>query len=337
MYKYLREDIKQLKAYEVNEQEYDIKLDANEGPEWLEGMNRYPDDTCSALRLKLAEKLDKQPDEILFGNGSSELIDLVMRAYLEYGEKVVTLAPAFSMYKLYTIINKGVYKEYPLDDMQRLDVENFIKFLDEEKPKIVILCNPNNPTGSVIPREDVRKIVEACDGMVILDEAYVEFSDLGLEDDTRTYQNLIVLRTFSKAYGLAAIRLGYMIADAEVIAYVHRVRAPYNINTLSQRMALKALESEELFEENLEATIKERKRVEKALKELGFKTFPSQTNFIFFSAYDELAKDLADRKILIRSYSGNLQGYFRLSIGTKEENDRVLEGVKEVLNEKGDD
>lgn len=335
MLKYLREDIKKLKSYEVNEQEYEVKLDANEGIDWLDGKSRYPDDTCSELRDRLAKKLNKNPNEILFGNGSSELIELVMKAYLEYGEKVVAVSPAFSMYKLYTIVNKGVYEEYPLDNFADLNIEGFIEFIKVEKPKIVILCNPNNPTGSILNRDDILRIVKACDCMVILDEAYIEFSDLEIQDDTRDFKNLIVLRTFSKAYSLAGIRLGYMIAHGEIIEYINRVRAPYNINTMTQDIALKAFENEDVIKENIEMVKGERKRVEKALSDLGFKAYPSQSNFIFFKGCDNLASDLSKKKILIRDYGGDLQGYFRLTIGSPGENSKVLEAIKEVLNEKG--
>lgn len=335
MYKYLREDIKKLKPYVVNEEEYKIKLDANEGINWLDGNNRYPDDTCCGLREKLAEKLDKDPDELLFGNGSSELIELVMKAYLEYGERVVSISPAFSMYKLYTIINKGVYDEYPLDNMQDLNVEGFIDFIKLKKPKIIILCNPNNPTGSIISQEDILRIVEACDSMVIVDEAYIEFSDLQIQDATREFKNLIVLRTFSKAYGLAGIRLGYMIGHKKVIQYINRVRSPYNINSISQSIALKALDNSKIIGENIASIKSERERVGQELEGLGFNTYPSQANFIFFKGFKSLAADLAKKKILIRDYSGDLQGYFRLTIGTVDENNKVLKAIKEVEDEKG--
>lgn len=330
MFKYLREDIKSLQSYKVNEAGYEIKLDANEGIDWFNCLNRYPDDGCLELRGKLSRQLNKKPEEILFGNGSSELIELVMKAYLEYGEKVVALSPAFSMYRLYTTINKGVYNEYPLENMSDLNIEGFMDFIKAEKPKIIILCNPNNPTGSVISRENISEILGVSDCMVVLDEAYIEFSDLEIVDDTRKFKNLIVLRTFSKAYALAGIRLGYMIADQEIIRYINRVRPPYNINSLSQRVALRALENKGIIEKNIEAIKNERERVRKRLQDLGFTTYPSQANFIFFKAYDGLASDLAKKSILIRNYTGDLKGYYRLTIGTADENQKVLQAMEEV-------
>lgn len=333
MLKYLRKDIKNLKSYEVNQQEYNVKLDANEGIDWMEGNNRYPDDSCTGLREKLAKKLHKKSKEFLFGNGSSELIDLVMKAYLESGERVVSFSPTFSMYKLYTIINKGIYEEYPLEDMNKLNVQGFIDFIKLKKPKVVIICNPNNPTGSTISREDVIRIVEASDCMVIVDEAYIEFSDMETQDNTREYKNLIVLRTFSKAYALAGIRLGYMIADSETIDFINRVRAPYNINSISQSIGLKVFGYEDIIKDNISLIKSERERVCKRLEGLGFNPITSQTNFIFFKGKEGLSNELAKKGIIIRDFAGDLQGYYRLTIGKAEENDMVLKAIEEVINE----
>ncbi|TJX13894.1 histidinol-phosphate transaminase [Tissierella creatinini] len=335
MLKYLREDIKTLKSYEVNQEEFRVKLDANEGIEWMDGKNRYPDDSCTILKERLANKLGKKTSELLIGNGSSELIELVMKAYLEYGEIVVSISPTFSMYKLYTIINKGVYEEYPLKDMQKLDVEGFMEFVKLKKPKIIILSNPNNPTGSIISRENILRIVEDCDCMVILDEAYIEFADVEIQDYTREYKNLVVLRTFSKAYALAGIRLGYMIGNEEIIEYINRVRSPYNINTITQNLGLEALDNEVEIMKNISLIKIERERVFKKLKDLGFKPFPSQANFIFFKGKETLSYDLARKKILIRAFSGELKGYYRISIGRPEENDLALKAIEEALNETG--
>lgn len=334
MLKYLREDIKKLKSYQVNELEYQVKLDANEGVDWLDGTNRYPDDSCSKLRDKLALKLGNNRDELLIGNGSSELIELVMKAYLEAGEMVVSMSPTFSMYSIYTIINKGVYEEFPLDNMSTLKVEGFIDFVKAKKPKIIIIGNPNNPTGSVISKEDIKKIVKDCDCMVILDEAYIEFANIDPMDNIIDYKNLISLRTFSKAFGLAGIRLGYMIANEEIIGYINRVRSPYNVNSISQEIGLKAIENNDLIANNIKLIKSERERVRKKLEELGYNPYPSQANFLFFKGDDELFSKLMDKKVLIRGFSGELQGYYRLSIGLPGENDAALKAIEEVQNER---
>lgn len=333
MEKYLREAIKSLNVYEVINKDYRVKLDANEGVEWIEGLNRYPVDRSDKLREKLAGKLGKSPDELVLGNGSSELIELMMKAYLEAGETIVSFSPSFSMYKIFTIIHKGEYADYPLDDMERLNVEGFIDFVKEKKAKIVILSNPNNPTGTLIPKEDILKIVKAVDAMVILDEAYIEFSDYPKGDDTREFENLVVLRTFSKAMGLAGIRLGYMIANKEIISYINRVKSPYNVNVLTQEMGLEALENDSITSRNIEIIKRERVRMREFLESKGLKPLSSGANFLFFPAPKKIFDALTQKAILIREFGGELEGFYRLTIGTPEENDIVIEVIEEVGNE----
>lgn len=337
MEKYLRKEIKNFVPYEVNEKNYKIKLDANEGIEWIDGLNRYPNDKSDKVRKKLAEKFNKDPDEFLLGNGSSELIELVMKAYLEAGETVVSLSPSFSMYEVFTIIHKGKYEAYVLEDMEKLDVKAFIDFVNKKNPKLVILSNPNNPTGSLIPKEDIIEIIKSVDAMVILDEAYIEFSDYPKEDMTRDFENLIVLRTFSKAIGLAGIRLGYMIANKENIAYINRVRSPYNVNILSQEMGLKALEDDDINKKNIEIIKSERKRMKEFLEENGIQPLDSQANFLFFPGSKELFTALEEEGIAIRNFGGALEGYYRLTIGRPEENDAVIKVIQEVANETSKD
>ncbi len=334
MEKYLRKEIKNLLAYEVNETKYKVKLDANEGIEWMEGLNRYPNDRCDKLRKKLGEKYNKDPDEILLGNGSSELIELVMKAYLEAGESVVSLSPSFSMYEVFTIIHKGKYEAYVLEDMEKVNVKDFIEFASKVKPKIIILSNPNNPTGNLIPRKDIIEIIKSVDAMVILDEAYIEFSDYPKEDDTREFENLIVLRTFSKAVGLAGIRLGYMIANKKIIGYINKVRSPYNVNILSQEMGIKALEEEEINDSNIEIIKKEREKMKAFLEENDIYPLESQANFLFFPASEDIYEALEKEAILIRKFGGRLEGYYRLTIGKPEENQLVKKVIREVKNEK---
>ncbi len=332
MERYLRAEIKKLKAYKVVEKDYRVKLDANEGIEWVDGLNRYPVDRSDKLREELSEKLGKNPDEIVLGNGSSELIELMMKAYLEAGETVVSFSPTFSMYKIFTIIHKGEYAEYPLDDMQSLNVEVFIDFIKEKKAKLVILCNPNNPTGTLISKEDILKIVKSVDAMVVLDEAYIEFADYPQEVDTLEFDNLVVLRTFSKAMGLAGIRLGYMIANKETIDCINRVKSPYNINSLTQEMGLKALQNESAINENIKTIKEERERMRGFLEDNRIKPFPSGANFLFFKAPINIYKALCDNGILIRKFGGELKGYYRLTIGRPEENNNVIKVMEEEKN-----
>ncbi|HZK10077.1 MAG TPA: histidinol-phosphate transaminase [Clostridia bacterium] len=332
MEKYLRKEIKNLKPYEVIDRAYSLKLDANEGIDWMDGLNRYPNDRSDKLRKKLAEKLGKNTNEILLGNGSSELIELVMKAYLEAGEKVVSLSPSFSMYKIFTIIHKGEYLDFPLDDMEKLDTEAFIDFVKKQKPKLLILSNPNNPTGTLIPKKDIRKIIQSVDAMVILDEAYIEFSDYPKGDDSREFENLLVVRTFSKARGLAGIRLGYMIAARQTLEYIERVRSPYNVSTLTQNMGLKALEKDFISKQHIELIKKERARMAKFLENKKLKPLASQANFLFFQAPKNIFDCLWNKNILIRKFGAELEGYYRLTIGSPQENDIVIKTIEEEIN-----
>jgi histidinol-phosphate aminotransferase len=332
MEKYLRKEIKEMNAYKVLNKDYKVKLDANEGIDWMDGLNRYPVDRSDKLREKLAQKLGKSPDEIVLGNGSSELIELMMKAYLESGETVVSLSPTFSMYKIFTIIHKGKYADYPLENMKTLNIDGFIDFVVEEKAKLVILSNPNNPTGTLIPKEDILKIIKSVDAMVVLDEAYIEFADYPKEVDTREFKNLVVLRTFSKAKALAGIRLGYMIANRETIGYINRVRSPYNVNILTQEMGLKALENESETDLNIEIIKKERERMKEFLEANGIKPLLSEANFLFFKAPKRIFEALWNEAVLIRDFGGELEGYYRITIGTPQENNVVIKIIEEVEN-----
>lgn len=329
MYKYLRDEIQELKNYDVNQIECRIKLDANEGIDWMEGLNRYPDDYCTILREMLATKLGVDNDELVFGNGSSELIEQVMRAYLDHDELVLSFSPTFAMYKIYTIINKGRYIDYPLENFQDLDVDGFIEFIHEQKPKIVLLCNPNNPTGSLIKEEDINKIVEACDCMVILDEAYVEFAYENPPINIDKYKNLIILRTFSKAYSVAGIRLGYMIADKEIIGYINRVRSPYNVSTLSYKYGIKALENEKLAMKNTQLIVSERDRMETEMSNMGLKPVPSSANFIFFTGPDGLADSMLKDGVLIRAFGPEI---YRITVSTPEENNEAIRAMRRFMS-----
>lgn len=332
MEKYLREEIKSLVAYEVNDRDYKVKLDANEGIEWIKGLNRYPGDRSDELREELAEQLGRNKDEILLGNGSSELIELVMKAYLEAGETVASFSPTFSMYRNFTIMHKGKYVGYPLENMKKLNVDGFVEFVHEEKAKIVILTNPNNPTGLLIPKEDIVKIIKSVDAMVILDEAYIEFSDGPQNETMEEFENLIILRTFSKAMSLAGIRLGYMVSNEKNIEYINRVRSPFNVNMLTQEMGLKALKNRETTSKNIEIIKKERERMRECLQGKGIEPFSSAANFLFFTTSKEIFHALEDSAVLIKGFSGELEGYYRLTIGTPEENNSVIKVIEEVQN-----
>ncbi len=334
MKKYVRKAVLDLKAYEVNDAGYSIKLDANEGIDWYDGLNRYPDNQAVKLVKALSDVTEKKESELIVGNGSSELIELILKTFLEPQEYVVSIDPTFSMYKIFTTIYNGKYEGYKLVDNQYCDIEDFIEFISKMKAKIVILSNPNNPTGSFIEKESIEKILKGSDAIVVIDEAYIEFSSGSVIDLINEYENLIVLRTFSKAYAVAGIRLGYLAANESIVKYIKRVKSPYNLNAISQEIGLKALDSIDVVNKNIELIKEEREKVWKSLYKLGLNPIPSYANFILFQGDDKLNDYLKSFGILVREFGGDLKGYIRVTIGTREENDKVIEKIGRYYNEK---
>lgn len=331
MEKYVRDKIKDLKSYQVNKVPYTIKLDANEGIDWKDGLNRYPDDSAEELIKKIASWLDKPTEQLLIGNGSSELIELTLKTFLDPDECVVSLDPTFSMYQVFTTIYNGRYAGFKLDDDFEFETDDFIRFIKEEKAKIVLLSNPNNPTGKSIPYNEIIKIVETSDAIVVLDEAYIEFGGESLIDVIDQYDNLIVLRTFSKAFGMAGIRLGYMLSNEGVIDYIKRVKSPYNVNQVTQENGIKALENMSLIKKNIDLIKKERSWLYQELLKLDILPVDSTANFILFKYEKPVAKYLLDEGIQIRKFSGKLDNYYRITVGTNEENQVVIQKLKECI------
>jgi len=331
MEKYVRDKIKELKSYQVNKVPYTIKLDANEGIDWNEGLNRYPDDSAEELIGKLGKWLNKPTEQLVIGNGSSELIELTLKTFLDPDECVVSLDPTFSMYQVFTTIYNGRYAGFKLNDDFEFDTDEFIKFIEEEKPKIVLLSNPNNPTGKSIPYSEIIKIVKTSDAIVVLDEAYIEFGGESLIDVIDQYDNLIILRTFSKAFGLAGIRLGYMVSNESVIGYIKRVKSPYNVNQVTQANGIKALDNMPQIKRNIALIKEERSWLYQELLKLDILPVDSTANFILFKYEKPVAKYLLDEGIQIRKFSGKLDNYYRITVGTKEENQVVIQKLKECI------
>ncbi|MBN2259480.1 MAG: histidinol-phosphate transaminase [Clostridiales bacterium] len=334
MQKYVRRAVLDLKAYEVNEINCKIKLDANENVSREDGLNRYPDNLAKELITALSEKTGLRTSELIVGNGSSELIELVMKTFLEAGEYVVSLEPSFSMYRIFTTIYNGKYKGFQLKDNQYFDVDEFIEMINEMNVKLVILSNPNNPTATMISKEDIGKIVEKSDAIVVIDEAYIDFTSGSVIKWINKYKNLIVLRTFSKAFGLAGIRLGYLASDSNTLEFIKRVKSPYNVGTITQEIGLNALRDHHELEKNIEFIKSERTRVWKALDISGKEPIPSNANFILFKSKKGLYEFLINKDILVRKFEGNLENYLRVTIGTKEENDMFLSKIEEFEDEK---
>ncbi|MDQ6992032.1 MAG: histidinol-phosphate transaminase [Mariprofundus sp.] len=342
----IRNDIKALAAYHVPDSGGMIKLDAMENPynlpdevrqEWLEklalvDLNRYPDSNMLLLRQKIAARDGVEPEQVLLGNGSDEIIQMLLLA-MNPGTCVVP-RPTFVMYDMVSRWLKRPVASVPLKDDFSLDADYFLQVCGREKAEIAFLACPNNPTGNLWDEAVVQRIARGMSGHLIIDEAYGPFSEHSYTSMIST--KVMVLRTFSKL-GWAALRLGYLLGDAEQISQLNKVRMPYNINGLTQASALFLLDKSELFEQQAAMICAERERVFERLSRLDQVTlFPSKTNFLLLRVPDAgvLFDGLKKAGILIKNMHGSdplLTQCVRITIGSKEENSAVIAVIEELL------
>lgn len=324
----VKKNIEALKPYEVMMEEDMIKLDANESGYQMSQvielpLNRYPDDRALDLKKALAAYLAVNSKELIIGNGSSEMIELLFRTYLEKGEQVLGFSKSFSMYKIFAQIYEADYIGIENDYVMDMDV--LIEAVVASNPKMVMLCNPNNPTGYLIKKQDIERLLKVYSGLVVVDEAYIEFTEGSMLNRLGDYQNLVILRTFSKAWGLAGARVGYMIASEQIVNAVLKVKPPYNLNMLSQQAALNALKQREKMKQYVQKTIALREKVYDGLIDLNMKAYKSSANFIYFEADENLGDQLKIDGILIRSFGG---GKYRVTIGTEDEINAFLNALE---------
>lgn len=287
----------------------------------------YPDGYASELRSKLTEHLDIAEDQLVFGAGSDEIITFICRAFLSEGTNTVMATPTFPQYRHHALIEGADIKEIPTIGGSH-DLEGMLEAIDDQT-KIIWLCTPDNPTGSVIAEADFHDFMKKCpeDVIVVLDEAYQEFMDtedqFDLNKNLTTYENLIVLRTFSKIYGLAGFRAGYGISSEEIATKLNIVRGPFNMSVLSQRVALSAFDDTDFIAATKEKNTAVRTEFEDFLKKIGWTYYPSVTNFLLVETpidADAATAFLLERGFIVRS--GNLLGYpntLRITIGTKND------------------
>lgn len=329
----VRNNIRLLAPYSTARDEYKgeigVFLDANENP-FSNGYNRYPDPRQTELKAQISRIKGVPADRIFVGNGSDEAIDLCMRIFCEPRiDNVVTIAPTYGMYKVAASINDVEVREVQLGEDFSLPLQELLAACDENT-KLMFICSPNNPTGNSFPIEQMRWLLEYFSGVVVVDEAYIDFSS---QESMTTlldeYPNLIVLQTLSKAYGLAALRLGLAFAHESVMQIFANVKYPYNINLAGMEIAKKLLERDVQDEIN---TIKsERERVAAALIAAGCveRVYPSDANFLLVKVDDASAvyNELIEQKIIVRDRSRvvGCEGCLRITIGTPDENNRLLQ------------
>ncbi len=316
-------------------------LDANElalgSPVSFDGvpLNRYPDPFQEELRSELAARLQSKPENVFVGAGSDEVIDLLVRLFCEPTDSVMVMEPTYGVYKVAATVNGNRVVEVPLNKEFQIDVPRVLAS-SGDSVKIIFLCSPNNPTGNLLRRDDILTVCRDANAIVALDQAYLEFADESgdMSNEVARCPNLVVLRTLSKAWGLAGIRLGYCIADASIVSYLLRIKAPYNINAVSSKLAVDALRREQ-FLTNSERIVKgERSRLEKALLDLDsvLRVYPSDANFLLVEFTDarKVYDHLIGKGVVVRRRSEpRLASCLRITVGTAEENSRLLDVLKE--------
>lgn len=341
----IRPNIRALQPYRSARQDYSsgVLLDANENAfgsaiafDGLE-LNRYPDPFQTALRSRLAELHGVRRENLFVGVGSDEVIDLLLRIFCEpQTDAALILEPTYGMYRVAADVNNIRVDSCLLTDDFQIDVEA-VKRCTKTDTKIIFCCSPNNPTGNLLNRADILNLCAQTSAIVVADEAYADFAQTkSLLPDVERFPNLVVLRTLSKAWGLAAIRLGFAIAHPQIIAYLMKVKSPYNINILTSTEALKALESTEHVMRSVASVATERQRLVRELSAFRFvrKIFPSDANFLLVRCTDarSLYQQLAQRGIIVRDRSSEpkLENCLRISVGTPEQNNLLLNTLKEL-------
>jgi histidinol-phosphate aminotransferase len=334
----LRKNISELTPYSSAREEYSgedaVLLDANENP-YETGVNRYPDPLQMKLKVKISQIKHVHYEKIFLGNGSDEAIDLLIRAFCEPClDNIVSIKPTYGMYKVCANINNVEFREALLVSDYQIDKNALIDKTDE-KTKLLFLCSPNNPTSNSFYKEDIIFLLENFNGLIILDEAYIDFSrERSFIDLSDNYPNLVILQTFSKAWGMAGVRLGMAFAAKGIIEVLNHIKYPYNINILTQRIALERLEKEEEKNNWVSNIIEQRELLRLKLNEFAAvkKILPSDANFLMvqFDKPKEVFKYLMDHKIIIRDRSKVelCEGCLRITIGTKEDDDLLLKALK---------
>ena len=336
----VRKNIWSLAPYSSARDEYSGKeahvfLDANENP-YNDPYNRYPDPLQRDLKAMLSKVKGVPQENIFLGNGSDEAIDLVYRVFCEPGkDNVVSICPTYGMYQVCADINDVLFRPVLLDDHFQFDAAKLLAACDAHT-KVIWLCSPNNPTGNSLNRDELLKVIESFQGIVVVDEAYIDFAQqLSLRHELATRPNLIILQTMSKAWASAAIRLGMAFASKEIIAIFNKVKYPYNVNLLTQRQAMEMLRDPFEIDKMVKMLLQERSRLIQAFLELPIceQIFPTDANFFLARVTDatKIYNYLVDRGIIVRNRS-RIQlcnDCLRITIGTRSENNELLAALRQ--------
>jgi len=339
----IRKNIKSLKPYSSARNEFKelndamVFLDANENP-FENGVNRYPDPQQNLIKKELSTLKGISKNQILLGNGSDEVLDLIIRAFCEPKEdNIITLPPTYGMYQVLANINNIEDREVLLTAEFQPNVGEILKISDIHS-KLLFLCSPNNPTGNSFSEESIKTLLKSFNGLVIIDEAYIDFSS---EESWLSrlveFPNLIITQTLSKAYGMAGIRLGICYASEEIIAVLNKIKPPYNVNVLTQYKALKRVLNKNKVQHEIEKILEQRVKLIEKLKSISFvkKIYPTEANFVLIKVDDanKRYQQLITNGIVIRNRSTQplCENTLRLTVGTKNENIKLIKALKDIV------
>jgi len=338
----VRKNILEMNSYSSARDEFENKkqklvfLDANESP-FQNEINRYPNNKHIDLKQTLLELNQLSNGQIVLGNGTDEILDLIMRVFCDpNSDKIITIPPTYGMYDVIAKTNNVENIKVPLKSNFTLNLEELKKSFSE-KTKLLFLCSPNNPTGNSFSRKDLIDLIESFNGVVVIDEAYIDFSsNSSLVSLINKYNNLIVTQTMSKAFGMAGIRLGMGFSNNKIVNYINKIKPPYNINLLTEKRALKELKNIDTIKTNIKIILEERNKLIDSLNELSFiiKVYPSDSNFILIKVDDAdlRYKQLIEKGIVLRNRSKELlcDNCLRITIGTPYENELLIKNFKEL-------
>ena len=334
----VRENVRSLIPYSCARNEFTGSdgtfLDANENP--FGSLNRYPDPYQRKLKESISG-IKKVPENSIFlGNGSDEIIDLCFRIFCKPGsDSALTFSPTYGMYEVAAAINDVRLVTVPLNSDFQIDTGKTIEALKDQSLKLVIICSPNNPTGNSMRTSDIEMIIRNFNGIVLIDEAYCDFSEQkSFKDKIDSRLNLIVMQTFSKAMGIAAARIGMAFMNPALVSYFNKIKPPYNISAINQVAAVKCLARFELVKTRIRFILKERERLARSLEKITIieKVFPSDSNFLLVRTgnADKIYSELIGRNIIVRNRNRIIPGCIRITVGTRKENDRLLSALRKI-------
>lgn len=336
--KLVRENVMKLTPYSSARDDFrgntGIFMDANENP--YGNLNRYPDPWQRDLKTVISKVKEIEEEKIFLGNGSDEIIDLCFRVFCSPAiDKALIFTPTYGMYGVSASVNDIEVVKIPLNDDFQIDLKKTMDLLRDKSLKLVFICSPNNPTSNSMNQNDVEFIIANFNGIVIIDEAYIDFSEkTSFLRLVNKYPNLILMQTFSKAFGLASVRVGMAFTNPDIVNYFNKLKPPYNISTINQKAVLNKLARIEEYKNQVIKIKKERERLAATLSEMNIveKVYPSDANFLLVKVFNAnyLYNELVNRNIIVRNRSSAVDNCLRITVGKRNENDKLIKALRDI-------